>query len=181
MAFYYLARSEHIKFLLAFVLCAINKETAILLIPVFGFLMARAGMEKRTLWLSLAGLAAIYLVIKLGISWVYRSNPGGFVEFQLFRNYLMFTRGWTFSGMLSFLALAWLVFFDWGSKPAFYKISFLSVLPPLLGLALFLGFFDEWRGYYEAYPIVFGLAVSTLITIKPFSSNHGRRSEYYDQ
>jgi hypothetical protein len=36
------------------------------------------------------------------------------------------------------------------------------MLAPLLGLTLFLGFIDEWRDYFEVYPVLVLLAAHTV-------------------
>lgn len=51
-------------------------------------------------------------------------------------------------------------------KAYFLRASFVCVLLPLVGLALFFGYLDEWRGYYEAYPIALCLIADSLIRIR---------------
>jgi len=162
MALYFLAGARLRAFAVTFVLCCINKETAVLLIPLF----ALTGRDKCTSqrqfrWLLLA-FAVGYLAIKSLITFVYRHNPGAFVEYQLEHNLELFSRGLTLKSAAIMLVIAFLLFYRWKEKPAFLKISFVCILPPLVSLALFLGYMDEWRGYYEAYPIALGLGLDTL-------------------
>jgi hypothetical protein len=37
---------------------------------------------------------------------------------------------------------------------------------PLFGLCLVLGFIDEWRAYYEAYALGFGLILDSILRLK---------------
>jgi hypothetical protein len=165
-ALYFLVRRRQGWFFLAFLLCCINKETAVLLIPLFGLTGRDRDAPPRRYWSMLLGLVVVYGVTRSALAYAFRDNPGTFVEFHLARNLGLLTTGWTFTELALLLGFAGLVFFRWSEKPAFLKIAFAVVLPPLLVLALFLGYADELRGYYEAYPIVFGLLVHSVLCLR---------------
>ena len=161
MALYFLAAEQSWKFALTFILCCINKETAVLLIAVFG-LVHRKDWRSVAYWRWIVSLGAVYLVIKTGITYVYRDNPGSFVEFQLLRNIGTLTGGRSFADAVVLFVVSSVVLYRWSDKPRFLKIAFPSILLPLVVLGIFLGYIDEWRGYYEAYPVGLALAVDSI-------------------
>lgn len=168
LAIYFLAVQRLKPFCIAFVFCCLNKETAVLLIPIAGLTFRNRCTSDRQYWRTMLGLVVVYVSIKFALSWLFRGNPGSIVEVHPVHNVKWLTAGWTFTDLGVTLSLAALVIFRWSEKPAFLKLSFLCVLPPLVGLALFLGYVDEWRGYYEAYPITFGLLVHSILWLRAF-------------
>jgi hypothetical protein len=163
---YFLARLAIWRFLLLFALTALNKETALLLVPIFA-VFSRPLLPRRRYLQVLVGLSAVYLAIRIGLWTVFRGNPGGIVESHLVDHGLapatwvkMYARTPYFALLL---AAAFLL---WSRRPRFLKIALIGTLPPLAALALFLGYVDEWRGYYEAYPVVFALAADLLRRVR---------------
>jgi hypothetical protein len=162
LALYLMATGRTRAFLVVFLLCCLNKETAALLIPINAF-YRRGKATAQEIRRELVFLIAGYVVIKGGLIWVFRDNPGSFVEFHLVdHNLPWLVNGWSATEVIVILVLATLVFVRWREKPSFLRIALLGILPVQVGLALFIGFIDEWRIYYEVYPIVFGLTVATL-------------------
>ena len=161
LALYLLATGRTRVFLVVFLFCCLNKETAVLLIPIHAVYRrgkAPAGEILRESGLLIAGFA----IIKGGLVWVFRNNPGSFVEFHLWDHNLAWLRGgWSAAEVVVILILATLVLVRWFEKPSFLRIAFLGILPIQVCFALFIGFVDEWRIYYEAYPVVFGLTAAT--------------------
>ncbi len=167
LALLLLARGNIGPFLVIFPFVCANKETAILLIPVCAF-VCRNRYSRGKYFTLLAGLVVTYAVVKYSISYAFRNNPGSFVEvqIQLFHNVGWITRGWSFPDLVSWSVLLLLLFFGWRQKAQFLRVSFLLVLLPLVGLAVFCGFLDEWRGYYEAYPIALSLILDSILRIR---------------
>lgn len=172
MALDALAGGSGAQFWGAFLLCCANKETAILLIPIALTTTSFAGSKGRS-WRLGGLLVGAYLVIRLGIGYAFRSAPGATFEFHLLRNLRWFTHGWVFNDLVDLLVIVALLAFAWPAKPDFLKRAFVWTLPPLAIMALFLGFIDEWRGYYEAYPVAFALIVDTLRRL-PWRGTPGR-------
>ena len=166
MALYLLATSRYRNFIFVFIACCINKETAILLILLYAIIGYKKFSSPWHYWGILFGLIGGYAGIKFLFTLGFRSNPGSFVELQFFHNVDLLTRGWTFTNVSVISIVILLLFYQWKEKPIFLKVSFLCIFPPLIIMTLFLGFIDEWRGYYEAYPIAFGLIVDSLLRIK---------------
>lgn len=150
-------------FFVAFVACCLNKETALLLIPLYGLAIHGHCASPRRYWSTVLGLIAVYVSIKSALTWAFRSNPGSLVEFHLAHNVEWLTSGWTFTDLVVLSGIATLVLFRWSEKPILLRRSFLCVFLPLGALAVFLEHVDEWRGYYEAYPLAFALAVESVL------------------
>jgi hypothetical protein len=162
LALFLLASQRIWAFVVTFGFCCLNKETAVLLLLVFAFTSYRLMSRKRYLTI-LIGLSVWYLLVRVVIAFVFRANPGVFVEFHLLdHNLRLLMMDWSFTDLVTCLVLVALVFYRWSEKPDFLRVSFVVVLAPMVVLSLFLGYLDEWRGYYEAYPLAFGLAVDTI-------------------
>lgn len=174
LALYFLAVHRAKAFCIVFVFCCLNKETSVVLIPLYGLTFRNRSLSLRLYWGTMVGLIVVYVGIKSALTWIFRDNPGVFVEFNFLHNVGWLTSGWTFADLVVFLILTVLVLFRWSEKPDFLRLSFLCVLLPLGSLALFLGYFDEWRGYYEVYPIAFGLIVHSLLRFNDVFAYSGR-------
>lgn len=159
----FLAARRSTPFIAVFVLLCLNKETAVLLIPVYALVFAKGGLPRRQYWTTLAGLAVVYAAITVAIRLAFVDNPGSPFERHLGHNLKLLSDGWTFVDLFVGMGLAGLVFARWMDKPALLRDSLLLVLLPLVALTFWLGFMDEWRDYYEAYPIIFALATHTVM------------------
>jgi hypothetical protein len=165
---YYIYQRRWTPYLVFFTLACFNKETAILLVPIFAlhypmYPLARADRASKML---LGAQLGIFAVAKAILSLSFRDNPGPFMEFHLLDhnlNVLASGYGWSPFLLLAMLTFVWL--YKWREKPAFLKIAFLCTLPVMIAIYLFVGWIDEWRVYYEAYPVVFAMAVHTFRTI----------------
>ena len=152
-------------YLILFALACINKETAILLVPIFIFSypMYPLRLADGAARLLLGAQVAIFVVVKAVLALSFRDNPGPFMEFHLLDHNLNFLAiGYGWSQLILLALLGFVCFYKWGEKPRFLKIAFVFTLPTMLALYLFVGWLDEWRVYYEAYPVVLALAVHTF-------------------
>jgi len=159
-----MARRRWRPFLLVYLLGCLNKETTILLTLIFVIHFWPAGrMERRTLGRLVAGQVLIFLAVKLALFFAFQSNRGAFLEFHLLHPNLreLLVRKYSIEGLFTFFAIVLLVFRRWSEKPALLRDGLWIVLPLFL-LTLFLGYLDEWRDYYEAYPLVVLLASYTV-------------------
>lgn len=159
---YYIFRRRWVPYLVFFTLTCINKETAVLLIPIFILHYPNGlsdGLSKRLL----AAQVGILVAVKALLTISFRDNPGPFVEFHLLdHNLSVLAGGYGWSPLLLMALLAFVCLYKWGRKPAFLKTAFIFTLPALLVISLFVGWIDEWRVYYEAYAVVFAMAVHTF-------------------
>jgi hypothetical protein len=161
-ALYFLAVRQMDRFIAIFILCCLNKETAILLIPVAAVAL-RNHLPGRRYAALIASLTLCYCAIQISLAAAFRSNPGSTVEFHLLdRNVHMLTRAWKLHELAASAAAAGLLFYRWSEKPRFLKMSLLIIFTPLIILSFFLGYIDEWRGYFEAYPVALALAADTI-------------------
>ncbi|MFN8177625.1 MAG: hypothetical protein U0167_06850 [bacterium] len=166
-ALFLLATRQIAKFAGLFPLCCLNKETAVLLIPIFALMFRDLSPRSRYLG-TLAWLVICYVAVKATLILAFRANPGAVVEQHLFdHNFHWLTRPWTLADLLGWSGVGWLLLFRWREKPRLLTTSFVCILPPLVAFALVLGYVDEWRGYYEAYPVAVGLVTDTLRRFRP--------------
>lgn len=84
---------------------------------------------------------------------MFYNNPGTFVEFHLFDHNLRLIKNYNLNDLVTFIVCILLIFYGWKDRDLFLKISFAMIIP-LLFLALFLGYLDELRGYYEVLPVI---------------------------
>ncbi len=145
-----------------FVLCCLNKETAVLLIPITAFALREERRGRRGTVL-LAGMTIGFALVRLAAAAAFRSNPGSAVEFHLVdRTIHMLTRPWSFPELAAACAVGFLLFHRWNEKPLLLRAAFLGTYPPLFLVACFFGDIDEWRAFYEAVPAAFCLGVHTV-------------------
>lgn len=165
LALFLVSEGRFRGFFLVFLLCCLNKETAALLIPIHA--AVRRGREPVPVTAYRTALMAVgFMVIKGGLTWVFRDNPGPIMEFHLRDHNLgWLLGGWSAAEVAAIVVIPALVAFRWKRKPAFLRTAFLGTLPLLVLIALFYGFIDEWRIYYEAYAVVFALSVATLRSV----------------
>ena len=156
-----LARKQMLPYLLLFVPTTVGKETSVLLILVFMLTYDRPLTSRKGLaWLAVQGF--IFLVVRLSIMLYFMDNPGGIVEIHLRHNLSL--RPYSFGQFVAFLAIGLSIASRWPEKPRFLRRS-LWIACPLLVLTFFFGYIDEYRDYYEVYPVVLLLCAHTLVRI----------------
>jgi hypothetical protein len=151
-----------VAFGVTFALCCLNKETALLLIPLAAFVWRDLGhLRRRTILLG--WLVGSFVAIEFLLWRAFRENLGSAVEVHFFdHNLVWLSRAWNWPELLSACGLAALLVFRWRDKPRFARTALVGLLTPLVFLALLFGFVNEWRDYYEAYPAALILAADTL-------------------
>jgi hypothetical protein len=166
-ALFFLASRQIAKFAGLFVVCCLNKETAVLLIPVFAVMFRDLSPRSRYFGV-LAWLVICWIGVKGSLVLAFRGNPGSVAEFHLLdHNFHWLTRPWLLEDLVGWSVVGWLLLFRWKEKPRFLTTAFVCILPPLVLFAFFLGYIDEWRGYYEAYPVAVALVTDTLRRLRP--------------
>ena len=148
----FLYKQDWIKFLIIFLVGCINKETTILLTLIF-YIYYKSGLKKELFNKLLIAQFAIFILVKSLLYFVFKNNPGTFIEFHLIDHNLRLLTGYDLTLAVAVLGLILLVFYKWNEKPSFLKTS-LWMFIPLVVLTLFLGYLDELRDYYEVYPAV---------------------------
>lgn len=148
-------------YLAAFALTSASKETALLLVLVFA-LARREELPPRRLAVLVAAQIAIFAAVRAALLWTFRDNPGGLVERHLEHN--LFLPPWGFAEATALGLVAVAVARDWSAKPALLRHA-LWILVPLLGLGAIWGYLDEYRIYYEVYPVVLLLVAPTAAAL----------------
>jgi hypothetical protein len=172
LALYFLSINRIRNFLFVFALCCWNKETCLLLIPIFAITF-RKKLPEIHYRLIVAALCAYFVIIKGLLTYLFAGNPGSFA-YNVFKiNLLTIADCWSFAQLALVIFFSGLLFYKWNSKPRFLRTSFLWISIPLIILTLFMGLIDEWRDYLEAYPVAFCLAIDTLkrVFFQPRNNN----------
>jgi hypothetical protein len=159
----FIAAGERTRFYLLWPLGLLNKETFVLLVPLFalrererlprGGLLAHAGVQ-------LALAAGVWLAL----GWTFRHNPGAPLEWQLPHNLthhpstrqllhdLVYWGAWV--GGLCF----------WRQKRQLAGAA-LVVIGALVAITFFFGFMGEYRAFYEAWPLLALLLTHTALRL----------------
>ena len=165
LCLYFLATSKLPQFIISFALCCINKETAILLIPIYVVIFHKQLTSRKYFGLLLATVCW-YILVRVVLVYLFRANPGSTAELHLDHNIHFFNHRLVSPiapiGVMLFI----LTFSHWGDMPQFYRVSILSLLPVLAVMGLFFGVIGEWRAYYEAYPIIFGMITFSFLQFR---------------
>lgn len=155
----YLVRRKWSLYLIIFLAGCLNKETIILLTAIFIFYYLKDQNlgRKKFVQLLIAQLA-IFAVIRLSLQWIFRNNQGSLLEFHLLDHNLPLlynlVKPYSFLVLISIIVFGFVFFYHWPVQPRLLRISFCCVTPTLLLLTFLFGFLEEWRDYYEAYPII---------------------------
>jgi len=159
----FLFKQDWKKFMLIFLIGCFNKETTILLTLIF-FIYYRKKLDREIFNKLIVAQLALFIVVKILLFVIFRSNPGTFVEFHLIDHNLRLLTGYDLTLAVSLLGIILLVFYKWKEKPDYLKISLWAFIL-LIVLTLFLGYIDELRDYYEIYPSVILLISVSIANI----------------
>ncbi|MEJ2195177.1 MAG: hypothetical protein P8X73_10025 [Ignavibacteriaceae bacterium] len=155
------------NFLILYPIACFNKETTILLTIIF-FIYYRPRLRTDHFYKLLLIQLTIFVIIKVLLFILFKSNLGSFIEFHLVDHNIGLLTGYNLTLAFTLFSLIILIYYKWQEKPQFIKIT-LWTLVPLLILTLFLGYLDELRDYYEVYSSVIILishSIARLLGIK---------------
>lgn len=161
LGLYLLVKSKWTFYLIVLAVSTLNKETSILLIFIY-LLYYKNKLSKPVFTKLLVYQIVIFILLKMVLTITFINNPGSLVEFHLLRNLKM--EPYSISQFVSLIIIGIAIVYDWKNKPTFLKIS-LSIIIPLTFLSFLFGFFDEYRDYYEVYPILFLLITHSVCKI----------------
>jgi hypothetical protein len=151
-----------------FAVATVNKETSVLLMLVFAahFIRDRR-MPLPDLIRRLLIQAAIFIVIRGVIAFVFRNNAGGVVEInwanhnqQVLMHPSMMARR-----LPLLIAAAGVGMWGWRHKAPLLRDAFVVLAPVLLVMGVTVGQVDEIRAYYEIYPVVVLMVTDTVSRI----------------
>jgi len=164
-----LFRKQTVAYLAVFLLASLNRETSVLLIPLSALLLWREQpVRVRGAWV--AGQLAVLAVIRFTTNRIYRDNLGHSASdgdwsamANLLENRLLsWTDRLSFPEVVSTLAVLALMLAFWNEKPLLLRRAMLWVFVPLLASSYLAGWAGEWRQFYEAYPLIALMVLSTL-------------------
>ncbi|MCF8355907.1 MAG: hypothetical protein K9H48_15750 [Melioribacteraceae bacterium] len=161
LSLYLMSKSSWKMYLFIFCLTTLNKETSVLLILIF-ILHYKEALSKLEFNRLLLTQVSFFLIIKVFLTIYYAGNPGSVIEFHVVHNLKL--EAYSISQFVTLIIIGIAVAHDWKAKPLFLKRSF-SIIIPLLILTFFLGFLDEYRDYYELYPIILLLISHSALQI----------------
>ena len=138
-----------------FAIMVINRETTILLIPLFIlYLWIKSQYRYYFIFGTLYQIIA-YVVITALIRWYFADVPGEAITFQPVNNMqIYFIHPIATLALLAGLAgILYLVLRDWQSKPVFLQAAFLCIFSPLVVMHILIGYAFEMRVFIEAVPV----------------------------
>lgn len=162
-----ISKRLHVTYYFVLVLAIFNKETALLLLALY-FLKEAPLVSRSRLIKHLVLQGMIFGLIRAYLWIAFKDNPGPSVEFHLDHNIFLILDplSKTTIGLLSVvLFCGMLVGYQWKHKPEFLRKGLLVTIVPLVGLALFFGYLDELRAFYEMLPFIFLLSAPTIVKI----------------
>ena len=147
-----------------FAIAVLNKETAVLF-AVFSFAYFYVHDNDKTKHIKLFAVqAAIFIIIKTALYFIYADNPGSVMEYYFRENLLELLHVISFEGFAALIVLFVIFFHSWDKKPDFLRYSFI-IGGMIFVLTVFFGQFSEVRVYYEFYPAASLLAADSLSRI----------------
>lgn len=155
-----LARNQLSAYLVIFFLSSLNKETTILLLPVFMIHYWRR-LHPRQYWLLALIQAVTFVTMQGTIRFIFRDAPGSSFWFSPVKN---IADHWIYlsTSLLSLAAivpLLWLVFRQWRYKPMLLRTAFVVLAPVLAILYFVAGRPFEFRVFAEMYSVTALLAL----------------------
>ena len=163
-----LIRRRWRRFLVVYLLAALNKETTILLTLVFVLHYWRApALPRRRFWAVLLAQLVLFGAVKGALMLVFRDHPGTPIEWHLLDHNYDILSSYSLTALFGWCGVILLTCTHWPAKPVFLRRA-LWIAPILVGLTLFCGYLDELRDYYEAYPIVALLLLHSVSRIWKF-------------
>lgn len=156
-------RERFLWLLLLMPIATLNRETAILLVAVMAVWPKKSLHGPRPMLLGVA-MTAAWLIVKIAVSIRYAGNPGSVVEFRLLDHNLVAYRyaPQFVQAVLVCLILFFAVRRGWPKASVELRRCLIFVGTPLLVLAVFFGFIDELRIYYEVLPFIILVALPGL-------------------
>lgn len=169
-------------FLGVFAVGTLNRETMLFLALVFAFTQWRI-MPRRQLFMALAGLATLWVLIKLGLVWIYSDNPGpgivsidgdspsafsgSFASSRLAHNISALS---SLSGVVTYASMCgflWIPVLCWWRhiQDPFSRRAVLVTIPFLVVMAV-VGNALEMRIYGELLPLWLGGAATAVQSLQ---------------
>lgn len=161
---YYFWTDQKVKHLITFALACLNRETAILLVlfyVVYLFsLLKYKSVRREIIGMSLLQ-GAIYLLITLGIRYMFAATEGSSAWIEPTENILKFSNQpyRTLLHLSVTIFLMWWMSRGWEHKPYYLRYAFSLFAPLLLIMYVVFGQAFEIRVFWEISPLVIILSL----------------------
>ena len=158
-----MVKKKWLMFSMVYVLACFNKETTILLTMLFCIYylcFSSTRLDKSIFTRLFLVQVILYLSVRLVLFYFFHDNPGRFV-YPTFVKHNLLMSPYNIGTVVGFLFIVLIILYKWKEKPLFLRCG-LWMIVPLFLLCLRYGFLDEFRDYYEVYPVVILLMAPTL-------------------
>ena len=158
LALYYLKSDQEHKYLLLFPLICLNRETAFLL-TVFCFMWMKTPRDYEFIFLQVFAFVSTQLILRGN----FADNPGLGVWVNPMENLEKFAAdpARTLIHLSITAVILWAVLRDWGSKPAFLRLAFVTFAPALFVMYIICGQSFETRVFWELMPVASLLVIQS--------------------
>lgn len=137
----------------------LNKETFVLLVPVF-LAMRWGRLSGAAIARQLAVQAALTLLVVVALGIAFRANPGPPIEWHLMRNLTLHPPARQLIHDAAYWGFVVIAFLGW-KRDRRLAAATLAVMAVLFGTTLFFGYLGEYRDFYEAWPLLLAMALTT--------------------
>jgi hypothetical protein len=173
LALYYISSAQDRQYAVLFPLICLNRETAILLLPLFvwtrvikNFFGWQLGLTLN--WLMIFYQVMCFFLIQNMLHVLFSGNGGANAWIDPVHNLLKFANqpARTFLHLVVSACLLLLIFYGWYSKPLFLRWAFMLYAPIFTALYLVMGQAFEVRVLWEVYPAMAALMFPSLMRLK---------------
>jgi hypothetical protein len=144
-------------YFIALALASLNKETTVLVIPVF-IIYYWSRLPRRTFITLLLAQGGVYAVLRFVLLYLYRDNPGTPMLITLrmhYEQYVAYPPSVLIT-LVFFAPLIYLMLRGWKHKHPFLRAGFVMFVM-LLGLFFLAGMPVEFRVFLDALPVIAAL------------------------
>jgi hypothetical protein len=160
LGFLLLLQKNWTLFYPVYVLGCFNKETMVLL-SIAAVLLYWRRLPWKTLAGHVVSQAALYVLTRVILGWVFAANQGGEVEFHLWGNVHNALLPYSIGGFCIACLLVYATAYEFGRKPwALRRAAWLLV--PFVLLLVTFAWAEEIRDLYEIFPI-YGLLIAHTV------------------
>lgn len=162
----FLIRGSWVCFAIAFLLASLNKETAIVFVPIFAYYFRFVLPIRRPLYnLLIVWQIGCWSSVKFVTSIIYGNNGGE--NFWAIKNWSahnpeVFMSSFSLGEFTAFLVLFVACTFRWHRKPLFLRQLFLGFMWMLIPLHICIAWIDEIRSFYDVLPATILLIAHSL-------------------
>lgn len=157
LGLYYIITLQNWKYLVVFALACLNRETAFLLLLVYGvfWLYYHKYIPKLSWWMTACQIY-IYGLITYCLRLVFQYNPGSTLWIEPWLNLVRYynhpAQTVLYLGVMGIIL--WLVFRKWNTKSFALRLAFVTITPLLFVMFIVCGQPYEIRVFWECWGLV---------------------------